>query len=428
MEYQFHRFLGLGSGFSKGTTLQPTSFYVFMQSVTATDKYTVVFKAKTPTLDLLFGLTDDMSAAVSVFPREVVETYSSSDKRSAIGTGPFMLEDYVASSSLTVERNPDYWGFDDRYPENKLPYFDKVKWLVIPDNATALAALRSGKIDLIENITWDQAVNLAKSNPELRQVSVPTFALSLSERVDIKPYNDIRVRKALQMAIDLKTIAQTYYGGTASELPSGIISPAYKAYCMPYDMWEQEVKDGFAYNPEGAKKLLAEAGYPSGFQTNVVAPTTADMAILEIVKDYLLQIGVDMEIRVMDPVAFTAFVQTSKKHDAMAYQNTASTLSPTRVITFRTIIHPGNWSNIKDPVYEQMAAAIIAASTREEQKKLTREADYYGIKQYWNITLNAMNTYSLFQQRLKGFWGQVSLSYGALQGSDLGRMWIDEGK
>ena len=69
---------------------------------------------------------------------------------------------------MTFSKNTQYWGYDERYPQNRLPYADKLKVLMIPDPATKLAALRTGKIDMINMIDWQQAVSLAKTNPELQ--------------------------------------------------------------------------------------------------------------------------------------------------------------------------------------------------------------------------------------------------------------------
>jgi len=76
------------------------------------------------------------------------------DWHHAIGTGPFILKDFVSGSAATLVSNPNYWGYDERYPQNKLPYIDTLKVLIIPDQATALAALRTGKVDVIG---WDFA-------------------------------------------------------------------------------------------------------------------------------------------------------------------------------------------------------------------------------------------------------------------------------
>ena len=83
--------------------------------------------------------------------QEVVEKYGAdfSDARNAVGTGPWIYEDYIDGVSLSFRKNPDYHGTDDRHPGNKIPYTDAVKILAIPDTATAIAAMRTGKLDLM---------------------------------------------------------------------------------------------------------------------------------------------------------------------------------------------------------------------------------------------------------------------------------------
>jgi len=67
-------------------------------------------------------------------------------------------------------KNPNYWGYDERYPQNHIPYVDTLKVLIIPDNATALAAMRTGKIDFVDGISISQAQSMAKTNPEMLQI------------------------------------------------------------------------------------------------------------------------------------------------------------------------------------------------------------------------------------------------------------------
>ncbi len=248
-----------------------------------------------------------------------------------MGTGPFMIYDYARSRSITYARNPNYWGYDERYPKNKLPYVDNVKVLIIPDDATALAALRSGKIDYIEGQKWQTGPALKQTNPELVQSSLLGSASTggIQIRCDKAPFTDIRVRTALQMAIDLDTIAKTFYGGTTEGIPYGLIGPLLPDYYTPYTQWPKEVLAGFTYNPEGAKKLLAEAGYPKGFKTNVTAPTNADLDLAQIVKSYFSNIGVEMEIKTMEPTSWRNFAVLSKSHDQLAWYHTGAYGYPT---------------------------------------------------------------------------------------------------
>jgi len=154
--------------------------------------------------------------------REAVEKWGDiGDWHHAIGTGPFLLKDFVSGSSATVIRNPNYWGSDERYPQNKLPYVDTVKFLIIPDDDEALAAMRAGKIDLISPVSFQVARAMHKTNPEILQIPIPfRQTISLDPRIDKAPFNDIRVRQAMQLAIDLPAIAKDYYLGTVEPYPT----------------------------------------------------------------------------------------------------------------------------------------------------------------------------------------------------------------
>jgi len=99
--------------------------------------------------------------------------------------------------------------------------------------------------------------------------------------------------------------------------------PRLKGLAYPYEEWPADLQKEYDYNPGLAKKLLAEAGYPHGFKTNIVADTTGDMVLLDIVKQYFADIGIDMEIQPMDSTEWIKYVLTEHKHDQLA-QRTVS--------------------------------------------------------------------------------------------------------
>ena len=137
---------------------------------------------------------------------------------------------------------------------------------------------------------------------------IPNGASGVSFRLDNAPFTDIRVRQALQMAINRQSLADDYYGGYASTRPVGLVTTAYTGYAYAYEDWPQELKDEYAYNPEGAKALLAEAAADGvftandlgGFDTDILAANNGDLQLLQVFKSYFLDIGVDMEINAVD--------------------------------------------------------------------------------------------------------------------------------
>ena len=148
IEYNYHRVLGLGSGFTEPSIAPGQLQTLPFESITATDNWTVVFKMKKPYLSVPIHIQD--SNISYIYPPEVIEQYGGmNDWRNVVGTGPFELTDRVEGSSWTWTKNPDYWGHDEKYPENRLPYIDELRMLIIPEEAAAVAAIRSGKIDFM---------------------------------------------------------------------------------------------------------------------------------------------------------------------------------------------------------------------------------------------------------------------------------------
>ena len=142
------------------------------ESITATDEGTVVFKLKDPHLLTLMVILDDFLAVM--YPPEVIKEHGDvTDWRNLVGTGPFELSDWTEGSSITYSKNPDYWGYDEKYPENRLPYVDTLRALIMPEVATQLAAMRTGKVDYVgvagvaQLRTVEQVESIQRTNPEV---------------------------------------------------------------------------------------------------------------------------------------------------------------------------------------------------------------------------------------------------------------------
>ena len=432
--YHYHRLYGGGHGF---TQLGPGAHYQFtpLESVTAIDRYAVAFKWKLPNPEMVRDAMQAWGSLASIEPREAVEKWGNLDDwHHAIGTGPFILKDFVPNDSATLVRNPNYWGHDEKNSQNQLPYIDTLKILIIPEKAKAIEALRAGKIDALDGLTPSEADAIQKTNPELLRVTYPASnALTLDPRNDRAPFNDIRVRKAMQMAIDLPTIAKDYYKGTCRPYPSSITSYYMKGWGFPYEEWPQELKDEYAYNPTMARQLLDDAGYPDGFKTNIVADATGDMDLLKIVKGYLAAVGIDMEIRPMPSADTSAFVY-GRKHDQLAQRGKigklgALGLNPVNFLS-RIASSPANYMVITDPVLDAFHPKAWEVSSFDEIKKLLRDCNEYVARQHFLISLLQPMECALYQPWFKGYIGQRDALTGA-DGPHLlfyypARFWIDQ--
>jgi peptide/nickel transport system substrate-binding protein len=333
------------------------------------------------------------------------------------------LTDYLADTSFSYERNPDYWGYDERHPENQLPYADTLKVLYIPDQATRLAALRTDKADFTDEVDFQHAATLSESNPELLQAKIPYIMTNgIDLRTDLEPFNDIRVRKAMQMAIDRETIAANYYNGRVDPIPCGTINPSSKGYTKPYDEWPAELQAEYSYNPDEAKALLADAGYPNGFETTILFATHDDQGIVEIVKAQLLEIGIDAEIDARDSAAARA-LGASFDYELSWNRNTGSTASPSSVVTMSKSTHSQNFNRANDPAFDAICDELDAADNIADVKRLVTDLDMYVLEQHWGIRLFPINTYNIWQPFLKGYSGEALTRMGNPGGWLWARFW-----
>ncbi len=275
-----------------------------------------------------------------------------------------------------------------------------------------------------EELDSKTVTNLKKTIPDLSTGKFIQSGWGLLLRVDKAPFTDIRVRQALQKAVDLKTIASIYYGSEVEGVPWGMVGPTNPGCYTPYDEWPKEVKEGYTYDPVKAKKLLADAGYSNGFKTNIVTSATYDIDLLQIAKSYLAVIGVDMEIKTMEYTNYVSLIN-NRGYDAMIWRNVVgSTTTPDATLSFYTKGHTQNYWNISDPFMDKGHSKLLATLDQQEYKKASRELDDYVIKNQWSVSFMPISTYSVFHPWFKGYSGEM-IRFNL---SDVfAHIWIDKG-
>ena len=403
------------------------------ESIEATDKYTVVFKLKEPSL---VALRTFISEGVNwILPPEVIEKHGDyTDWRNVVGTGPLILTDYVEGVSITWDKNPDYWGYDEKYPENRLPYIDQMRALHMADEATRVSALRSGKVDIlihthIQNI--DVVRSLQKTNPEIEVSSnfVRALGTPVSLNIHKPPFDDIRVRHAMQMALDLETINDTYYGGFARWEPMGGI--AVKPYVTTFEDYPEDLKQYYTYDPEGAEKLLDEAGYPRGadgvrFKVDYDQRDVYDLGYAEIGAGYWAAIGVDVTINIVDTPTWV-----SRRADHIYEMSTGDmgfNFSPSRWVSWyrdENLFLREYVGGIETPSMTAAYEAFFAATTIEEQQRAFKEFDMESIKRHNQIWGPMAPVFQVNQPWVIGYSGEMTLGEQD-QSAVLARLWIDQ--
>ena len=434
--FNFHRQLGLGDFAEAGPSPFTYERPPLGGSVTASDRYTVVIKLAEPSSGALgqylgIGLT-------YINPPEVIKEHGDmQDWRNLVGTGPYLLTDWTEGSSMTLQRNPDYWKDDEKYPGNRLPYIDEIQGLFIKEEATILAGLRTAKIDFMgsttgpPNITSVEVLDsIRKSNPEIVlqpwwSRSTNSFALDASK----PPFDDIRVRKAMQMALDLEGIDRDFYRGTSMWQPQGIVGEGITEYFTSFEEWPEEVKKGYRYDPAGAEAMLDEAGYPRGadgtrFDTTLNISATLGIGYSELAATYWAEIGVDVEIKLWDTGPFEA-ARRDGTWEGLMWEPLGTNGNPMSYI--RGSVHSSGMNDfhgIRYPELDSLIEAAEATASEEERQKLAKEVDMYTMENHWWIWGPKTGSYMAHQPWLAGFNGEIWLGRMDFL-TVIARVWID---
>src|SRR5262252_9351451 len=236
-----------------------------VKTITVVDKYTVKFELSMPDPRFYLNVVDSLSPVI--VPREAVEAPGGLAEN-PIGTGAFMLKEFAPGEGALLVRNPSYYLKD--HEGRQLPYVDAVRLFFTKDPATDTALFRTRQLDLMRVSTLDVLYALMKTVPDLSLYRVPSFGwgdYGVSMALDRKPYSDVRVRQALSMAINRDVVAEVINRGDAALY--GPFPWALAGYTKRTDYTYENLGPYYQYNPARAKELLAEAGYPKGFEMTI---------------------------------------------------------------------------------------------------------------------------------------------------------------
>lgn len=257
--------------------------YLSADDVEKVDDYTVKLHLSSPQIAVPEHLFH--------YPAMIVpKTFEGDITKQPIGTGPFLLEEFIETERAVFKRREDYWKMGaDGQP---LPYLDELVYLDLgEDQAAFIAALQSGQVDNIFNPNADiwQAVKDLPNVAVYSASTAQTFVVRM--RVDQEPWTDVRVRQALKKCFDRQKMLDLAWFGEGDLAHDAHVAPIHPEYCP---------KDIPAYDPEGAKALLAEAGYPDGLEVELSSQEArAEPAIAQALKESAAAGGFNIKLNLM---------------------------------------------------------------------------------------------------------------------------------
>jgi peptide/nickel transport system substrate-binding protein len=261
------------------------AFYIaFIRDVQAPDELTAVYNLNDPSVNLPAVITHQSSNNVVQSPT-AWKTRGEDYNRNPVGTGPYILKSWTAGDRMVLERNPDYWNKGH-------PYLDRIVLKPLPDAQSRFASLQSGEADIIWDDEYDaDNIQKAQKDPKLTvHIYVGSGAAVYAFNTKTAPFDDVRVRQALVMAIDRKKMSQA--------ITNGLARPATNPYGD--GSWVKCKDDGaLPHDVEKAKALIKDYGKPVDFKM-ILTATPRGRTIGQVFQQFWKQVGANMEIEQVD--------------------------------------------------------------------------------------------------------------------------------
>jgi peptide/nickel transport system substrate-binding protein len=369
----------------------------FVTDVVKVDQYTVRFVLKQPFGEFIDAISFH-SAAVMPLEAAGPDGEFQFGELKHTGTGPFMFEDLRPGSVIKMVKNPNYW-------QKSLPYLDGMDILYIADEVVALAAMRGGRLDGTE-ISQSELVKQIKDSPGTLVTTICGWdsAQSLWMNVQKAPFNDVRVRRAVAMSIDRDGFNRSLYQGLGIPRYSPVHSwfPDLRLGLTDYPA---ETQKSLRYDPQGAKQLLAQAGYPNGITAPLVtwAGFRNFVPMAEALAAMLETGGIKTQLNVMtrEQYADVFFLRPKPEYDGMAIAyNSSNTVYETLYSYFHSS-SGRNRSLINDPVLDKLLEGVVGESDAAKGKQLIREVQLYLADKQYRIELPQSPYMGVWQSYVK---------------------------
>ncbi len=342
------------------TGIVPVEAVSVITDMSAPDEGTVVITIEEPSNEFVSYLTNP------VIPAD----YDGQDT-DPVGTGPFRFVSRAAQDNLVLEKFDGYWGTP--------AYLDRVTYKIMENTDGLLLSLQSGAIDICAHISTTQIPQLQEDfNIEEGTMNlVQALYLNNAE----KPFDDVRVRQALCYAVDRQQILDLAFDGYGSLIGSSMY-PAFGKY------FDDSLTNYYSHDPEKAKALLAEAGFPNGFSMTITVPSNYQphMDTAQVIVEQLKAVGVNAEIIPVEWESWVEDVYTGRQFQSTVVGVDASTMTARALLERFTSTAGNNFINYNSPLYDSLFVKAISSGGDEAQTEFYKEMEA-------DLTKNAANVY-----------------------------------
>lgn len=346
-----------------------TDFFTDFAGAEKVDKYTVKANYQEPTHLKLDGL-----ARLYIFPKEALPDI----KTKPVGTGAFKFEEWVPDDHATFVKFEDYW-------RSGLPYLDKLVVKPMPDPQSAMLNIQAGTIDFLMRIPKNRVSLLEKTDGLTIDKSPPGFNFpAFIININRSPFDNKLVRQAMNYALNRDEMSKLAFGG--------VLKPAKLPIYEESWAYDEKAAEYYQYDPEKAKELLAEAGYPDGFKFDLTVRGTSGFHLdqAQVYAEQLSEIGVEANlVPTQLPQYWPKLIDSN--FDMVSHRTGGASVDPQGVFASCAATRPfRNFFGITDnetwfPRYKEAAEKAGRVSSREKRKEYYTEALNIVVEQGWTI-------------------------------------------
>jgi len=385
VKFTFDRMLDDGHPYYDATFPWAQYYFGNIDAVEVVDDHTVRFTLKEPQATFLTLLKHVSGGIVSP---TAVEAHGEDFRNNPVGTGPFAFVEWERGQRVVVEANEDYWR--DR------PALDRVIFRPVPDPTARLNQLRAGEVHLMVAFP-PEFIPEIEDDPELtlhQATGAHTWWTAFNTQAP--PFDDVRVRQAVNFAVDKQAIIDDVLYGSAT-LSNGFAPPGSWAH--------SDEAMSYGYDPERARELLAEAGYPDGFETDYLVPESgsgmiAPVALATVIQAYLQQVGITANIVTQEWNSYLETYQAGLEEAGAGIAQMSwmrDTNDPALYVPANLACDPatgffnvGRWCSES---FDDLFAQAIATTDREERAGFYRQAhDILAAEAPWLFMFHAKQT------------------------------------
>ncbi len=389
------------SGQFSGKDLPPGQWaWMFegLDRIETPDPYTAVAKFKKPFVP--FASYTAAERGSPVVPHEIYDADGNLSSRLA-GTGAFQLDTSASQRGTrwVWKKNSSYW-------QPGKPYTDEVRQLIIPDDSAAEAAFQTKQLDVLGdvgngwNLSYEDGERIKRENPGAGVAqSMHPKPLLLYMMVERPPLSDIRVRKAVSLALDRDEFIKTFTGGNGGWALCGAITGLFS---------QDEIKRMLHYDPAQAKQLVADAGYPNGVDIEFIYPgkTYGDryLSEMQLLQSQFKKAGINLTLKDVQQQQGAL----KQKHNFQMTMNPGSTVDGDIDAWLYGDFYPGsqkNYEGVDDPALARMLDEQRAEADPAKRRTLLRAlVQYINVDQVWGLSIYHELDYAFWQPHLKNFY------------------------